>query len=437
VINAGGLRFAFYGRMSTHDRQDRASSRGWQRTAAEELTAGHGLIVAEYFDVGQSRRTPWRHRPQAAALLAAIADPYRGFDAIVVGEYERAFDSGQLRALAPVLDAYGVQLWLPETEGRLDPGSPVHQALMILLGSQSRREVARARYRVTTAMRMQARDQGRYLGGRPPYGYRLVDAGPHPNAAHARWGRQLHRLEPDPATAPHVRRIFAQRLAGRSIAAIARGLNDAGIACPGAADRDRNPHRTRQAWTLGTVAAILANPRYTGRQIWNRQRTERAGAQSTTGKPSTRRWNPVNEWAVSRRSVHVGLVSEEDFIAIQGLRAARPAQHGATRRYLLTGLLRCGVCDRRMDAHWVNNRPGYRCRHGHSSATGRADDGPRILYIREDHALTRLTSELGHLGSDPHELIDYLRSAEITITCDPTWANARKRRSRRPDLTRH
>jgi len=24
-------------------------------------------------------------------------------------------------------------------------------------------------------------------------------------------------------------------------------------------------------WTLGTVAAILGNPRYTGRQVWNRQ----------------------------------------------------------------------------------------------------------------------------------------------------------------------
>ena len=38
-------------------------------------------------------------------------------------------------------------------------------------------------------------------GGRPPYGYRLVDAGPHPNTAQAAWGRRLQRLDLDPATA--------------------------------------------------------------------------------------------------------------------------------------------------------------------------------------------------------------------------------------------
>ena len=36
----------------------------------------------------------------------------------------------------------------------------------------------------------------------------------------------------------------------------------------------RKPRRTGAAWTLRTVAAILANPRYTGRQVWNRQRTD-------------------------------------------------------------------------------------------------------------------------------------------------------------------
>ncbi len=65
-------------------------------------------------------------------------------------------------------------------------------------------------------MATQTREQGRYLGGRSPYGYRLGDAGPHPNKAHAAWGRRAHRLEPDPTTAPVVRWMFSQRLAGDS-----------------------------------------------------------------------------------------------------------------------------------------------------------------------------------------------------------------------------
>src|SRR5256886_11951516 len=193
----GPLRSAFYGRMTTSDYQGPATSRAWQLDSARHTIAGQGRIVAEFFDVGCSRRLPWTQRPQAAALLDALTDPDRGFDAVVVGEYERAFHDNQLTDIVATLTAHGIQLWLPETHGPVDLDSPVHQALMMLLGQQSSREILRARFRTTMAMRAQARDQNRHLGGRPPYGYRLVDAGPHPNAAHARWGRQLHHLDPD------------------------------------------------------------------------------------------------------------------------------------------------------------------------------------------------------------------------------------------------
>ena len=36
----------------------------------------------------------------------------------------------------------------------------------------------------------------------------------------------------------------------------------------------RNAYRAGAGWTLGTVTTILENPRYTGRQVWNRQRTD-------------------------------------------------------------------------------------------------------------------------------------------------------------------
>lgn len=166
VAAAGGLRFAFYGRMSTADFQDPVTSRAWQRAAGDEVVDGFGTVVLEFFDEGRSRRWSWWQRPAASVLLAAAAEPNRGFDAVVVGEYDRAFEGDQFRAVVRYLNAHGVQVWLPEAGGPVDLDSPVHEALMILLGAKARHEVARARRRVLGAMRQQTR-QGRFLGGPP------------------------------------------------------------------------------------------------------------------------------------------------------------------------------------------------------------------------------------------------------------------------------
>jgi len=232
VPGRGGLRFAFYGRVSTEDWQDPVTSRARQREQAGALVAGHGKIVAEFFDSGQSRTLPWARRPQAAALVAALADPDRGWDAIVIGEYERAFYGSQYASMAPLFEHYGVSLWTPEVGGWIDCHAEDHEQMMLALGLSSKREITRTRIRVRAAMATQTLEQGRYLGGRPPYGYRLADAGPHQNKAHAAWGRRARRLEPDAVTAPVVRWMFAQRLAGHSAARITRALNDAGIPVP-------------------------------------------------------------------------------------------------------------------------------------------------------------------------------------------------------------
>jgi DNA invertase Pin-like site-specific DNA recombinase len=174
----GGLRFAFYGRVSTEDYQDPVTSRARQRDQARALVAGHGRIVARFFDSGQSRTLAWARRPQAAALVAELADPDRGWDAVVIGEYERAFYGSQFASMAPLFEHYGAQLWTPEVGGRVDFGAEDHEQTMMALGLQSKREITRTRIRVRTAMAAQTREHGRYLGGRPPYGYRLADAGP-------------------------------------------------------------------------------------------------------------------------------------------------------------------------------------------------------------------------------------------------------------------
>jgi hypothetical protein len=290
-------------------------------------------------------------------------------------------------------------------------------------------------------MAIQTREQGRYLGGRPPYGYRLGDAGPHPNKAHAAWGRRAHRLEPDPETAHVVRWMFAQRLARHSAARITRALNDAGVPCPSAADPGRNPHRTGAAWTLRTVAAILANPRYTGRQVWNRQRTDFDlvdPVNTGLGHRQVQRWNLPEGWVISKHPAHTALVSEADFIKAQDVNVPRGPAGPAARRYLLAGLLTCGRCGRRLESAWSNGKPAYRCRHGHTSAA-RPDPGrPKTTYVREDQVLTHLAviaillaGPAGKPGrgnrslvqvtgpADAAALIDRLRADGTVLTYDP------------------
>jgi site-specific DNA recombinase len=74
---------------------------------------------------------------------------------------------------------------MPEAGGRVDFTSEHDEQALTHRGLSSKREIARTSIRVRTAMAAQVQVQGRYLGGRPTYGYQLGDAGPHPNKARA------------------------------------------------------------------------------------------------------------------------------------------------------------------------------------------------------------------------------------------------------------
>jgi Recombinase len=120
------------------------------------------------------------------------------------------------------------------------------------------------------------------------------------------------------------------------VARIARALNEAGVPCPSAADPGRNPHRAGVGWALGTVTTILSNPRYTGRQVWNRQRTDKDlanPADVSLGHKSVQRWNLPDGWVISRRPANEALVSEAELHRRPGhQRRPRPVARGQSRR---------------------------------------------------------------------------------------------------------
>jgi site-specific DNA recombinase len=239
--------------VSTEDWQDPVTSRARQLEQAEALVRGHGTIVAEFFDAGESRMVAWARRPQAAALVAALADPGRGWDAIVIGEYERAFYGGQYVAMAPLLEHYGVQLWMPEAGGRVDYASEHDEQAMTVLGLSSKREITRTSTGSGPRWPPRPGGAGTWAAARPT-GTSL------PMRVRTRTMHTPPRAGRRTASSPTRRRgmwcggCSRSGWRGRAWRGSPRALNGAGIPCPSAADPERNPHRTGSAWTLGTVA---------------------------------------------------------------------------------------------------------------------------------------------------------------------------------------
>ncbi|WP_370026309.1 recombinase family protein [Planotetraspora sp. GP83] len=392
--------FGFYGRVSTEDQQDPDSSRAWQLTRAKTLVEPRGgVIVAEYFDISHTRALPWKRRPQAAALLDALRRPDRGFDAVVIGEPHRAFYDNQFGLTFPLFHHFSVSLWVPEIGGPIDPNNEAHDLVMSVFGGMSKAERNRIKIRVRTAMAAQAQIEGRYLGGRPPYGYRLVDLGPHPNPAKAADGKRLFGLAPDAVTAEVVKRIFTEYAAGHGLFAIAEGLTKDGILSPAAQDPQRNRHRSGIAWSKYAVRAMLLNPRYTGYQVWNKQRTDEVlldVEDVALGHTSKMRWNGKDAWVWSDKPVHEPLIDMEMFERVQEIMGGRgrgPAvhkPHRARHDYILRGCVFCGVCQRRMEGHWANKMPYYRCRFPQEYAIANKIRHPRNVCLREDAILPSL-----------------------------------------------
>ncbi len=273
----------------------------------------------------------------------------------------------------------------------MDVNDAGHDMQMSIFGSMSKMERTVMQKRVRDSMASLASRGGRYMGGRPPYGYGLADAGPHPNPSKAADGKRLHRLEPDPVTGPVVVLIFDLFVAGESLGSIASILVERGHPSPSAHDPKRNQHRLGEGWAKSAVRAILLNQRYTGHEVFRKQpaRYELIDPENPAyGDSKVQRWADPASWIVSEQPVHEALVTSETFEAVQGRFQKRSAQTKHKPRvskydYLFKSRITCGACARRMEGSRNNGFNHYRCRVRNDYALPDSTQHPRTLYLPE------------------------------------------------------
>ncbi len=347
----------------------------------------------------------------------------------------------------PLFVHYRVRLWVPEVGGPIDPDNEAHDLVMSVFGGMSKGERNRVKVRVRTAMATQTQVEGRFLGGRPPYGYTLADLGPHPNPAKAADGRRLHGLAPDDNTAPIVRRIYSEFLAGNGLYIIAESLTADGIPSPSGYDRKRNPHRPGLAWSKSAIRVILTNPRYTGHQVWNRQRTDEVLLDVNDvalGNTVIMRWNPKERWVVSTDIVHPPLIDIAVFEQVQRIlhgRGSGPGQEHKKPRsrhpYVLKGLVYCALCERRMQGQRSNGEAYYRCRYAQEYALANKIDHPRNVYLRERDLVTPLDHALASAFT-PDRIEDTITRLSTVRTYRSSRTPAQNRSARgSPPATRN
>lgn len=255
------------------------------------------------------------------------------------------------------------------------------------------------------------RENGQYCAC-PPYGYRKDS-------------RDRHRLTPDEATAPVVRRIFERAARGDSSRKIALDLNDDGIIPPlkyRVLYRDQfsaeGAARASDLWNYTTVKRILKNPVYLGHTLLGKSR--KASVKSKKKVPV-----PRDNWAVTENT-HPPLVSDILYQKAQANlgRGSRDYRgFDQVRRSIFSGIAVCARCGHALCSCGTVYK-GEREKYWYLSCTHQRQDiadpcsGVRVRYadlvelVRQDlNALLSMTDEeaaalvreaLKRFGSDEH-----------------------------------
>ena len=149
---------------------------------------------------------------------------------------------------------------------------------------------------------------GTYVNASTPFGYR----------------QENHKLVPYESEAITVRFIYAQYLAGKSIVAITRQLNE------------QFPQKS-VSWNAPAVQSILTNEKYRGDTCFQKRYT-------TDVLPLQKKRNHGERPQYYMQESHLAIISPADFEKVQALLSQKRSTRSPMQKYPLTKMAVCASC---------------------------------------------------------------------------------------------
>lgn len=303
-------RAVLYARFSS-DNQREESIEAQLRAMHEYCSRNSIVIIHEYCDRAKSATTD--DRPEFLKMIAASREG--NFDFAIVHKLDRfsrnRYDSAYYKR---ELKKNGVQLLSVLEQMDDSPESIILESVLEGMSEYYSKNLARE---VMKGMRESAMDC-RYIGGWIPYGFR-VDP-------------QTHRYIINDYEAEAVRMIFRDVADGCGYNVVLNKLNSMG-------------YRTRLGNTFSkeTLYEMLRNEKYNGVYVFSR-----AASKDELGRRNNHLDKPIED-QIRIPGGMPKIVDDETFARVQAILTSRK-RHGrrdGKRKYLLTGMVFCGLCGHR------------------------------------------------------------------------------------------
>lgn len=328
-----------------------------QRAEAEQFISKHAdwIFDKEYLEKGISA---YHNGVEDREVLQEIMqDAKQGaFDILLAYMSDRIGRQEEYSFYVAELNRLGIEVWTIK-DGQLKTEEHIDKLLNYIRFWQNEGESKKTGMRVHDTM-VEMVKEGKFVGGKAPYGYKLVLSGEISNH-----GRALHKLVIVPEQAEIVRMIFSYAInQGMGFQKIAKTLNETGIPAP-----------TTSEWKAGTIRSILMNPVYMGYVAYNRRKSGRENYTHLDRKD----WTYAKE-----QNPDLMIVSQEVWERAQEIREARKKKINESKqatnelymeqyhvpfstrgRLALTGLVSCGYCRAKLKNtgyanHWTCKTTG-------------------------------------------------------------------------------